>query len=103
MKYPPKQLEVLQAAINDLSKEIDVVITHPSQLHYLVYQQANEGQSHNWLYIKEDGSDVKRGHLLPDKTGYRKLINVPSSFELYPYGCNDSHIETAVKYCLKTL
>lgn len=102
MKYPAKQLAILQSSIKTLSKHLDIVIMHPSNLHYLVYQQGSEGQKHNRIYVSESG-DLARFHAIKDISGWKQVLDVPSTFDLYPDGCNDSHIETAVKFCLKSL
>jgi len=101
MKYPTKQFEVLVSGLRQLAEVVNVQSIHPVQLHYIVYQQGSEGQTHNWLYRK--GTEVRRAHSIEDLSGWQKVANVPSSFQLYPDGCNDSHIETAVKRAIKSL
>lgn len=101
MKYPEKQLAILKKAISELSAHFDLSKVDPNHLHYIVFQNGSEGQTHNHFYIK--GGSISRMHAISDLSGWTKLINVPSSFELYPDGCNDNHVLTAVKHCLKSL
>ena len=103
MKYPAKQLEILQAGINELAKHFEVQTIHPSTLHACVYYQGSEGHKHNWFYQHVSGQGIARRHSIDNINDWTKLFEVPSSFELYPDGCNDSHVETAVRYCLKQL
>ena len=102
MKYPAKQLELLEKGILAISRHMDVSAMYPSNLHYLVYQQSSDGQPHNWIYVSPEGS-IARAHKIEDLTGWTKLVELPNTFELYPDNCHDSHVETAVKFCLKKL
>jgi hypothetical protein len=95
MKYPAQQFETLVSALKELARHFEVKDVNPCELHYIVFQQGSLGQTHNWLYT--NGSEIKRAHSLSSLEGWQKVANVPSSFELYPDGCNDNHIETAVK------
>lgn len=106
MKYPIKQFNILIGLLKQLAVHIDLTSINPSSLHYIVYQQLSEGQTHNHLYCV-DGATLKRYHQLTDveKSTAQKLIQVENrtEFLLYPDGCNDAHIETAVKKALKQL
>lgn len=101
MKYPESQFSLLVNGLKDLSKVMDLNSMHPCALHFLVYQQGSEGQTHNYLYLKDN--TVKRAGNIENLEGWQKVANVPATFELYPEGCNDNHIETAVKRAIKAL
>jgi hypothetical protein len=102
MKYPIQQFEVLVSGLHQLAEVVNVQSIHPAQLHYIVYQQGSEGQTHNWLYRK--GTEVRRAHSIEDLSGWEKVVTViPADFQLYPEGCNDDHIQTAVKKALKVV
>lgn len=104
MKYPQQQFELLKNGLSVLSSHFEITNIHPCQLQYLLYQQASEGQKHNALFINKDGSIVK-GFIAEGKEGYNPLIAflTETNFPLYPAGCNDSHVETAVKSALKAI
>jgi len=101
MKYPQNQFEQLKNAIKEFNNYFEVENINPSSLHYTIYQQGSEGQKHNWFYINNETKAIRRGHAIEDFNNYSKLIQVSKDFELYPKGCNDSHIETAVKAAIK--
>ena len=103
MKYPQQQFELLKQGLQVLSTHFEISHIHPCQLHYMLYQQASEGQKHNALFI--NGESILRGHVIQDKEGFTPLISFlnESNFPLYPYGCNDNHVETAVKSALKAI
>jgi hypothetical protein len=104
MKYPQQQFELLKNGLSVLSSHFEIANIHPCQLQYLLYQQASEGQKHNALFINETGSIVK-GFIAEGKEGYSPLISFlnESNFPLYPAGCNDNHVETAVKSAIKAI
>jgi hypothetical protein len=102
MKYPEKQFHLLVSGLKELGKVIDLRTVNPSALHFIIYQQGSEGQTHNWIYSKD--MQTVKGHALTDLSGWEKVVkSIPASFELYPIGCNDSHIETAVKKAIKLI
>lgn len=102
MKYPQSQYEHLVKGLNELSKAIDLTSMHPCALHFEVFQSASKGHDHNWIYTK-DGI-AARAHKIENIEGWKRAVtSVPDTFELYPDGCNDTHIETAVKKALKEL
>lgn len=102
MKYPQTQYEQLVKGLSELAKAIDLTSLHPCALHYEVFQAGSKGHSHNWIYTK-DGT-VARAHKIDNIEDWSRVVtSVPETFELYPDGCNDSHIETAVKKALKQL
>jgi len=104
MKYPQSQFELLKNGLAVLRDHFEITTVHPCQLQYLLFQQASEGQRHNALFINEAGN-VLKGFAIEDKEGYSPLITFlnESNFPLYPEGCNDSHVETAVKAALKVI
>ena len=106
MKYPQQQFNTLIEILKQLAVHIDLRSINPSTLHYIAYQQLCEGQTHNYLYCVE-GATLKRYHQLTDveKQTAQKLIQIEENIEflLYPKGCNDTHIETAMKKALKSL
>ncbi len=107
MKYPQQQFDLLVKSLQILSNHFENIQNiHPCQLQYLVYQQASEGQRHNAFCINEAGN-ICRHYYVNDLglTGYVPLIDFlnADNFPLYPEGCNDSHIETAVKKALNQL
>jgi len=103
MKYPQQQFELLKKGLQLLSTHFEISEIHPCQLQYMLYQQASEGQKHNALFI--NGDSILKGHVAQGKEGYTPLINFlnDTNFPLYPEGCNDTHICTAVNNALKQL
>jgi len=102
MKYPAKQFDLLKRVLNIFAEDFEVKLIDESSLHYMAFQQFSEGQTHNWFYVNSNGI-LKRGHQITDFTDWRKLVDINEPFELYPDGCNDTHIETAVKRALKEI
>lgn len=105
MKYQknhPKQFEVLKQVLTVLNNHVSIENVNNSQLHFLVYQQFSSGQSHNALYIRQDGL-IQRQYKFEHLRNCKKLININFDFELYPSGINDDHIETAIKQIKKIL
>ena len=103
MKYPTKQYTLLVQYLKELSKLIDLTTMHPNNIHYLIYQQGSENQTYNHLYSV--GGTIKRQYqLTDDERGVAvKAFNFENGFELYPDGCDDTHIGTAVKRALKVI
>ncbi len=102
MKYPQQQFDTLVECLKILAPFLDIKNCNLHALHYLVAQQFNEGQKHNWAYSV--GSDIKKAHQLTgDDKEAVKLLDMGVTFDLYPDGCNDSHIETAMKRAIKEL
>lgn len=104
MKYPAQQFEILKDALAILTPLYDIKDSNPHTLHYIVYQQlCKEGQGHNHYYIH--GNTVKRqGQLSEDeKKIYIKFMDIDFDFVLYPNGCTDDHISTAMKTAIKQL
>ena len=106
MKYPKKQFKELSLVINKLNKYVDVKKLNPHNLHYIVYQQFSGGQKHNRLIIDSKGNLTKQYKLVGNdlvKQEGKLFISYSYDFKLYPDGCNDNHIETAIKNALKTV
>jgi len=97
MKYPKAQFDKLTFILNQLSIYIDIKSINDSRLHYLCYQQISEGQEHNHIY-SVNGS-LKRYHQLEEteKENAVKVVTGIKDFKLYPNGCNDDNIETAIR------
>jgi hypothetical protein len=102
MKYPINQFETLIKILKQLKKAGFNMSVNPSQLYYFAFQQTSKGQEHNWVYIK-DGNLVRAHQLKGNFDGAIKVVDETGPFELYPDGCNDSHIETAVKKALQKI
>lgn len=107
MKYPKEQYDVLVECLKVFHvHKIDVRDVSPNSLHYMVFQQFSDGQKHNWLYCVPGGV-LKREHQLTEeerKTSVKFLnFTLEKPFELYPEGCDDTHIPTAVKKAIKEL
>lgn len=108
MKYPIEQFEKLKSALRVLKKYFDVDNHNPSSLNFMVYVQYADGQEHNKLIITNDNV-LTRSAKLCKSTGALiwqegvRIIEDDFTFELYPKGCVDTHIETAVKRALKEI
>lgn len=100
MKYPKEQFEKLKNALRVLAQYLDITSIHPAQLHYIAYQQQSSGQRHNAL-VMVDGT-VMRAHSIGNDDTHR-ILPIDDTFELYPDGCNDDHVITAVKRAIKEL
>jgi hypothetical protein len=104
MKYCTEQFEILKNTLKQLSSIYNLKESNLHTLHFIVYQQVcKEGQEHNKLYVF--GDKMKRyGNLTEqEKETFVKFIDIDYDFQLYPIGCNDNHIETAMKKALKEL
>jgi hypothetical protein len=102
MKYPQKQFETLVNGLKKLAPLLDIKESNPHSLHYIIYQQFSEGQKHNWLYCCPGGK-LQKAHKIENIAECEKLFSEQTEFELYPSGCNDTHIETAMKAAIKYL
>ena len=103
MKYNILQYNNLVECLTILSKFFDLNTLAPINLHFLVYQQYNEGQKHNRLIVN-NGKLTRKFSLIGDqlKENEGENLNFPLfDFQLYPEGCNDTHVETAVKKAIK--
>lgn len=105
MKYPEKQYNILIEALKKLAVHLDIKAFNPVALYYVVYQQFSESQSHNHLYCVS-GGNLKKFHQLTEgeKVEAIKFLDTEGkTLDLYPEGCNDNHIETAVKRAVKEI
>ena len=104
MKYPKEQFELLvktiQALATAFGKET-VSTINESALHFQCYQQHGEGQDHNKIVKTTDG--LKRKHKLNEDEKWEYIITPNINFKLYPDGCDDAHVVTAVKAAIKSL
>jgi hypothetical protein len=101
MKYPEKQYFTLVQCLKKLAHIINVAEMNVHTLHFVIYQQFSDGQKHNWLYCTIEG--LKKRHQCKEEEEKHKLIDIETTFDLYPEGCNDTHIETAMKKAFKEL
>lgn len=103
MKYPIEQFNKLVRILEELNKYIDnLQKVNYSHLHFLCYQQVNQGQTHN-RFVLVDG-DLYRQHTAEKMgLGYTTLFATDDKFELYPNDTNDNYIETAMKRALKLI
>lgn len=95
MKYPATQFETLKRALIIFREYFDILSVEETTLHYMIFQQFSEGQIHNHYYVNAEGN-IKRHFQLTDFTGWSKMVDLKEPFELYPEGCNDNHIVTAM-------
>lgn len=100
MKYPANQFETLLKTLKALSEVYELNGVHPSAIYSLVCTQHNEGQRHNRIVISSDGVYMTQ-HIAEFKgVEFTPLVEAVKGFVTYPEGCNDSHIQTAVKRAL---
>lgn len=104
MKYPLEQYQVLKETIETLhTSGVDIEKTNPHALHFEVFQQFSEGHKHNSLIVSDN--KLMKMHKLSAEcradNNFRPLITREYEFELYPKGCHDTHVETAVKRAVK--
>lgn len=104
MKYPKEQFKLLVYALSSLKIYVDLTSIHPCMLHGIIYNQyAESGQDHNKLLVDDSGKLIRSAALVGDQLAWNegtRLIASNPDFELYPAGCHDSHVETAVKRAL---
>lgn len=107
MKYPKNQFNLLVKGLKVLNQCFEnIKEVNPVSLQYLLHQQASEGQRHNAYFINKEGNIVKGYYAAAlGLEGFYLLIDflTDENFPLYPAGCNDTHIETAVKSALKLI
>lgn len=103
MKYPAEQFEILKETVKALSEVFDnLKEVHPSRVYSLVINQHLEGQLHNSIVITEEGKYTRRYIAEDLKLKFTPLIE-RKPFVVYPEGCQDSHVQTAVKKALKSI
>ena len=105
MKYPQEQYAKLVENLKEISKYApNIKDMNPSALHYQVYQNHGEGLDHNRMMVNESGEIARKWRVEDNNlSGYKLIIEQDKDFVLYPDGCNDNHIETAVKKALKEI
>jgi hypothetical protein len=106
MKYPQQQLQKLTECMQSLSQYFELEQIPPSTIHYMIYQNLSSGQQHNALGFSN--SKLVRASQFVDGVkvvaeNFVRLWPIDDSFVLYPEGCNDSHVETAVKLAMKSV
>ncbi len=122
MKYPRDQYKTLVSALSSLSLYDDIRQYDPVFLHFEIYQNLSIRHMHNWLYYRSvplgqekyrtvfargwQIKDPKSTHRiknweLGDPTFFKIIPFEDEDFKLYPEGCNDNHVETAVKRAVK--
>jgi len=94
MKYPQEQFKKLTEALpvllnffgvpNEQAKELTIGQLH--EIHFKIYQQKNYSGDNNPNVKFIDG---------------KRLFEIDRDFKLYPEGCNDDNIETAMKTAIK--
>lgn len=88
MKYPQQQFNELCESLVKVKEGfngIDLNSVNPGTLHFFVYSQKN---------FDSDNANVKF-------INGKRMFDQNNSFLLYPEGCNDNHIETAIKQAIK--
>ena len=100
MKYPKEQYNKLVDSLSVLRGFFDLKGINPARLHYIVYQQHSSGQRHNALVMNQ--GTITRAHTIGDDDTNR-ILPIDDSFELYPDGCIDMHITTAINKAIKEL
>jgi hypothetical protein len=104
MKYPKEQFEVLKECIQKLSAVMDLKGTNLSNLHYRCYQQFDSCQYHHHFYYNGEMLTLNCHLSGEQKVNYVKFIDSDKfDFKMYPDGCNDTHVETAMKLVFKQL
>ena len=92
MKYPQTQYNELKSALvvfknhYDLDKE--TATAYALHLHFKVYQQKTYEDQNGNIIRNADGS---------------RLFELNESFRLYPDGCTESHVTTAMKNAIKEI
>ncbi len=92
MKYPLEQYKQLKSVLGELIKYLGIdkktALDNCNYLHYLVHSQSKYDSSHP--------------NVFKDKNNQRIFAEIPD-FKLYPEGCNDSHVETAMKKAINEI
>jgi hypothetical protein len=92
MKYPIETYNKLVEGLKILLKHYNIDPTQKvsgsdlNYLHYKIYQQYNYVNHPNLIYV--DG---------------KRLLPIDTDFKLYPDGCNDNHVDTAMRAAFKEL
>lgn len=117
MKYPKNQFLKLEAYIKEVNKYVPVKNMHPNQLNSIIYANVNEHLRHNSILVnKKDNTKLAKQYnfnkeiceeldkpYYPNQNDFKNILEIDNSFVLYPIGCNDNHVYTAVKKIQKSL
>lgn len=98
MKYPKQQFDLLVDGLNILKSYTNISEANPHTLHFEIFQNHSKSHDHNWLVVSN--GKLSRKHTNPNG---ELLFPNKSNFLLYPDGCNDSHIETAVRKAISQI
>lgn len=106
MKYPAQQYDALVRILSQLKEHFDLTGISPSELHYLAFQQSQSDQSQSLNVLRIRDGVIKRTHFLAvgndtPVAEWTPIVTPEQGFKLYPDGCNDTHIDTAVKRAIK--
>lgn len=104
MKYPKDQFSHLVKGIQILKEHFENVDElNTSYLYSLLDTNFKpEGKEHNTLvYCVDALPQITRKHAMLKGKQYTPLIKPVEGWETYPNGCNDTHIQTAVRKALK--
>jgi hypothetical protein len=86
MKYPQTQYNELKNALLLFTKRYEIdkekADRNTLYLYHIIYQQKTYQDSNANVIKNEDGS---------------RLFELNEAFSLYPDGCNDTHVKTAMK------
>jgi len=92
MKYPQPQYNELKSALIVFKERYKIdketATANASRLHFKIYQQKSYQDTNANVIKSEDGA---------------RLFELNESFKLYPEGCNESHIDTAMKNAIKEI
>jgi hypothetical protein len=92
MKYPQTQYNELKSALvvlkNRYQIDKETATANASRLYFKVYQQKNYTSENLNVIKNEDGA---------------RLFELNEGFRLYPDGCNEAHVNTAMKNIIKEI
>jgi hypothetical protein len=92
MKYPQTQYNELKSALvvfkNYYGLDKETATAYAPTLHFKIYQQKT--------YEDQNANVIKNADGL-------RLLELNESFRLYPEGCNDSHVKTAMKSAINEI
>jgi hypothetical protein len=92
MKYPQPQFDELKSALIVFKDRYQIdkatATANSNRLHFKIYQQKN---------FATDNLNV-----IKDETG-KRLFEINEAFKLYPDGCNDTHVNTALKNAINEI
>lgn len=92
MKYPQTQYTELKSALVVLKEHYKIdkqtAIENASYLHYVIFKQLTYPLENLNVVRNADGS---------------RLMKLNEAFKLYPEGCNEAHVNTAMKNAIKEI